>query len=303
MRLAGSLLLAFAAFANAMQAQSTSANAPADKSTADGRQFEVASVRPNPLPFDELIRTGAPFGIRTQPGRLIGSWVSLKMLIAHAYELKDYQLEGGPDWLSSARFDVNATTAADSTDAHMREMLKALLADRFAVRLHIEPRQMNVETLAPSRSDGRLRAGITPTSAACQARLDAAAAGTPLPGIPERRSSDTPVCGYMLPAMSAQTGAATFTAGGIPMSTLVNWISDELQTPVIDRTRLSGNFDIVFEYDSPRAVKAAGLGADRDTTAPQLRDSLRSQLGLKLERSTEPVPVTIVDSAQRPTPD
>jgi uncharacterized protein (TIGR03435 family) len=267
------------------------------------RQFEVSSIRPNRTSLDELIRSDASFGIRIQSDRLIGSWVSLRTLIAHAYDLKDYQLAGGPDWLPSARFDVNAKASGSATAAEMREMLRTLLAERFGLRLHVETRQMTVETLAPARSDGRLGPGLTLTSAECQALLDAVARGTPLPGIPERRSDDDPVCGYMLPAISARTGAAIFTAGGIPMSTLAEWISDELKSPIVDRTGLSGNFDVVFEYESPRAVAAAKLGADRETTAPQLRDALRSKLGLRLERGTAPVSITVVDAADMPMPD
>lgn len=51
--------------------------------------------------------------------------------IAHAYELKDYQLEGGPDWLTSARFELKAKAAGDATDAQVREMLQTLLTERF----------------------------------------------------------------------------------------------------------------------------------------------------------------------------
>jgi uncharacterized protein (TIGR03435 family) len=85
------------------------------------------------------------------------------------------------------------------------------------------------------------------------------------------------------------------------MSAFANWISSELKGPVSDRTGLSGNFDIMFEYDSPRGD--ARFGAGREITAPQLRDALRAQLGLKLERGTAPVPITVIDAAQRPMPD
>jgi uncharacterized protein (TIGR03435 family) len=266
-------------------------------------RFEVSSIRPNRSSFDDLLGSNAPFGIRVQADRLIGSWVSLKTLITHAYELEDYQLAGGPDWLSSARFDVNAKASRNATAAEMREMLGILLADRFGLRLHVETRQMTVETLVPARSDGRPGSGMRLTSAECQALLEAAARGTPLPALPERRSDDRPVCGYIRPAMSVQTGATIVTAGGVPVSALAQWISGEIKAPVVDRTGLSGNFDVVLEYESPRAVAAANLGADRESTAPQLRDALRSQLGLRLERGTAPVQVTVVDAAELPMAD
>jgi len=270
--------------------------------TSTRAQFDVVSVKPNPLSFEEIVRAGVPPGVWNRPGgRLVGAWVTLKDLIAYAYTLKDYQLDGGSDWTRSARFDVDARADEGAGEEAKREMLKTLLAERFQLQVHVESRSRSVDSLSLLRDDGRLGAGIKPTSAECQAQLDAVARGTPLPPVPDRVAIETPVCGYMLPRVSANSGTISFRAGGISMPILVNWISSEPKGPVVDRTALSGNFDIVFEYDSPRAD--ARLGPGREATAPQLRDALRTQLSLKLERGTAPVPITVIDAAQRPIPD
>ncbi len=77
------------------------------------------------------------FGIQTQPGgRFTAGTSTLKQLIAEAFEVKDYQIEGGPPWLTTDYFEITANAGADATPADVKAMLRTLLADRFGLRTH-----------------------------------------------------------------------------------------------------------------------------------------------------------------------
>jgi len=111
-------------------------------------QFEVASVKPNPsAPFPG--RMGAHVNI--SPGRLVARGESLKELVVDAYGIEDYQVTGGPDWIASARFDVEAKPSGAATREQLLPMLQALLADRFQLAFHRETRQLAVYTLVVSK--------------------------------------------------------------------------------------------------------------------------------------------------------
>lgn len=90
------------------------------------------------------------------------------------------------------------------------------------------------------------------------------------------------------------------------MSSLVSHLSSQLSSPVVDRTNLSGLFDVTLEYLSERSFNGRPAGLDPNSTdplPPPLVGALQQQLGLKLEKEIGPMPVVIIDSAERPTPD
>jgi uncharacterized protein (TIGR03435 family) len=118
-----------------------------------------------------------------------------------------------------------------------------------------------------------------------------------------REPGGPPPCGYLIPGITVASGAVDFAGTGIEHRTLVEWIANELRTPVDDRTGLSGYVDVRFQFESPNAVKGLNLGADRESGAPPLRSALRDQLGLKLERGTGAVQITVIEAARAPTPD
>src|SRR5688572_21499573 len=104
--------------------------------------FEVASVKPS---------VPNPFGLRVPPpviGRFTALNAQLRDLVSIAYGVFDFQIDGGPDWQTSPRFDIQATTTEPvlGIDA-MRPMLKTLLADRFLLKVHSEMREMPIYAL------------------------------------------------------------------------------------------------------------------------------------------------------------
>ena len=134
------------------------ASHPAAQSPA-GLAFEVASVKPsNP---DVPGPSGMPVG-----GRFNASNLTLRELVLRAYELFDSQLDGGPDWPTSRRFDIQAR-ARDPVAGMtaMLPMLKTLLAERFKLKVHTERREMPIYTLVVARDDGRLGPNIMRSTA------------------------------------------------------------------------------------------------------------------------------------------
>src|SRR5688572_26107286 len=198
-----------------------------------GLRFEVASIKPGGSPADAGRAMAAGegggrisipfFGVRVQPGgRLMGT-ANLQSLIMRAYGIRDYQIEGGPKWLTADYFDITAKADKETvTEAEINEMLKGLLAERFGLRVHVETRPSPVHTLTIARADGRLGAGIKPASAECLATLEEQKrSGTrTAPPMPGERERMTPRCGVTSESMTARTATATFTMGGQPFSSL-----------------------------------------------------------------------------------
>ena len=126
------------------------------------------------------------FGIQTQPGgRFTAGTSTLKQLIAEAFEVKDYQIEGGPPWLTTDYFDITANAGADATPADVKAMLRTLLAERFGLRTRSDTRQAPVYVLTVARSDGRLGPRLTRTTPECIQQIEQRESGTAPPAKPQ----------------------------------------------------------------------------------------------------------------------
>jgi uncharacterized protein (TIGR03435 family) len=119
---------------------------PAEAGAAAGR----AAATSQPAPASPI------FGIRTQSGGRFLAGASLKRFIANAYEVNDYQIDGGPKWVTSDYFEITANAGADATPADIRSMLRSLLAERFALRLRRDTREAQTHVLTMARPDERL---------------------------------------------------------------------------------------------------------------------------------------------------
>jgi len=283
-----------------------------------GPRFEVASIKSGVSP-EEMARAAAAsgggggrisfplFGVRPLPGGRLAGVTTLQSLILRAYGIQRYQMEGGPSWLTTDYFDIAAKAERDTaTEAEINEMLKSLLAERFGLRVHVETRQVPVYTITVARADGRLGAGLKRTSLECEATLEErkrTGAAAPRPSGPPAQM--TPTCGLVMMGMTARTSAATVTIGGRPISALVTQISSELGAPVADGTGLAGLFDVALEYESTQRMPGLpppGLDPNSTDSLPvPLPAALQQQLGLKLEKGTGPLPITIVDAADHPS--
>ena len=131
-----------------------------------GPVFEVASIKPGP----PLETSSQPGGF--QPGgRFLVRNTTLRMILRRAYpEFSSYAEQiDGPEWLETARFDIDARAGYDAPVSEIRLMLRALLTDRFGMRVHIEKRQLPMYLLEPARSDRSLGPNIRTSRRDCAA--------------------------------------------------------------------------------------------------------------------------------------
>jgi len=239
--------------------------------------FEVAIVKRNTS--SSLESTWVP-----EPGRFHATNVTLKGYISTAFgqpqqPLAAFQISGGPAWLDSERFDVSAT-APGATPVQMIPMLRHLLEEQFALRTHVETRQLPVYSLVRVRSDGVLGPDMRRTPVDC----DPAA---PHPG--------QPPCG------GGTIIVGTLMARGASMPQIVNGLArlmPGVNRLVLDRTGLSGTYDIDLKW-TPTPVELPGTAVASDN-GPSLFTALQEQWGLKLEPGTGPVPVLVIESASMP---
>ena len=265
-----------------------------------GSRFEVASVKPsNP-------NAVGPGGLPVLPttrqvgGRFIASNITLRALVKDAYDFYfDFRIEGGPDWQTSRRFDVQATAEDPAADrVAMRPMLRALLADRFKLKVHTEMREMPVFALVvarPGNDDRRLGPNLTPSTADCS--NPAPVSGADITAL--LQAGKVVPCAIM-PAPARVAGSYTERANGVSMAALASSLTAQTGRVVHDRTGLSGLYDWELTYD--RSIR--GLATAPSTSdSPVLTTALQEQLGLKLESTRGPVEVLVIDSAELPGPD
>jgi uncharacterized protein (TIGR03435 family) len=287
------------------------ARADAQPAADASPHFEVASIKRGLSPADAGRAAAAsggtftfPFvGVRVQPGGRLIANTNLQGLILRAYGIESYQVEGGPAWLTTDYFEIAAKAERETaTDAQLFDMLKSLLVERFGLRVHVETRQAQVYMLTMARADGRLGSGLTRTSPECEREIEERKRTGAAPPSPPRL---TPLCGN-ISGMITAAGAETWAMGGRPFTDLVSRISSDLKAPVVDRTGLGGLFDVLLEFESTRRFPAQRPpGLDVNSTDPlpvPLPAAVQQQLGLKLEKTTGPLPITIIDAAERPSP-
>ena len=259
--------------------------------------FDVASIKVRTTP-------PAPGSVRIQPSpdRYDRINISLRDLILDAYELQPYQLTGGPDWIiDAARFDVAAKASFAPSREQMVLMVQRLLAERFALRVHHETREMPTFVLRLARNDGQLGSQIKRTMVDCEAiKAERATKGaTPPPTV--SGPDNQPICGTRVSVRHLSPGRTTmrFQGSGVTSGELATWLSRNVPRMVVDRTGLMGAYDVdlSFNQDDGMAVAAPSSADD----AVSAFTALQEQLGLKLESSNGPVDVLVIDQAQYPT--
>lgn len=231
--------------------------------TSAPAMFDAASVKPSDA-ADQRQTLGTPGG-----GRFLAHNATVEDLIREAYNLTfEGQLAGLPRWASEARFDVEARAADDAGWDRLMPMLQRLLAERFALRVHRETKDMPAYAL----------------------RID-------------RRSKLVTTAGECPPPPGGKCGGFTTRPGrisgrGVTLGRLAVLLSGRTGRPVIDDTNFLDRVDIDLMW-TVEGIAAAGAGAA--DTGPSIFTALQDQLGLRLDPLQAPRERIVVDSVSRPT--
>jgi uncharacterized protein (TIGR03435 family) len=236
------------------------------------QEFEAASIKPS-APTGGRVRVG----IETMPGgRISMTGVTVKILIQQAYAVRDFQITGGPNWLGSDRYDIMAKPETAVSGDQVKTMVQGLLASRFQLKFHRETKELQTYALVVAKGGSKLKAS------------EMAASGDGRGG------------GQM------RIGRGQFLADGATISGLVDRLGDVLGRSVIDKTGLTGNYDIKLEWTPDeneggmmRVVQGRGDQPPDAPTGPSLMTALQEQLGLKLESTKGPVALLVIDHVEK----
>jgi uncharacterized protein (TIGR03435 family) len=246
--------------------------------------FEVASVKPDSS-------GGLNFSIRIVPGGLRGFNAPLRGLITAAYQIPDSKLSGGPAWVDSARFDIEAKAhldPAEPTEDQISQMLQKLLADRFQLKLHKETKDLPVYELLIAKNGPKLD---PPRGKGCFDPHAGVPPPTPGPGEPPVRP-----CGGFNGNPGQLLGAK------VPMWRFAMNLSRVLGRNVVNKTGLEGPYDITLRWSPNETLGSPALTEPppADNAGPSLFTAIQEQLGLQLKSARGPVEFLVIDHAEKP---
>src|SRR5215471_10857165 len=268
------------------------------QSPAAGRpQFEVVSVKVSPPPLTQI-------GVTNRGGRFVATGFSLKMLVGRGYALPEARVLGGPGWVESERYDIEAKAPDSAAPNQLASMILSLLEDRFRLKAHKETRELPVYELVVPKNGPKMKLSEDQTPPAPAGPPPGGRGAGPLPA--------SPFDGGPLPRGVSGFGIAggrfTFQGSAIPVATLVNALQQRVDRPVIDKTGLKGLFDIKLEWTPGAEAPPSPFGPNPngpppppvDDSAPTIFTAIQEKLGLRLESSKGPVDVVVIESAEKP---
>lgn len=229
---------------------------------ASAQRFEVVSIRPNTV--DDINQRF----VQGQPGgrmRFVG--MPLSTFIMTAYDVWSFQILGGPSWIDTDGWDVVAQAEGIQgrlTRQQLSPRLRAMLEDRFQLRTHREARQVAGYSLVVDDRGPKLR-----------------------PNTDGR--------------VSNRSNRDTLNAKKVPMTWFAAFLSQKFRSPVIDETRLNGEYDFILHW-APESISPSASDDPLDSKYPSIFTAVREQLGLRLIKQTVPTEMLVIDSVQRPSP-
>ena len=239
--------------------------------------FEVASIKPSKT------NSGVTAGVGNGQGG--GRNITLKGLIAAAYRVQEFQIVGGPRWIGSDRFDVEGKAENPRADPdQLRLMLQSLLEDRFQLKLHRENKQAPIYALVVAKDGPKIKLAPDQTS-------------PPVNGPAEQGAG--PNHGAM------RIGGGSLVGNAVTLSLFIRLLSQRLDRTVVDKTNLDGRFDIRLYWTPDVGEVALDPGGNplppADATGPSIFTAIQEQLGLRLESTTGPVDLIIIDHVEKPS--
>jgi uncharacterized protein (TIGR03435 family) len=254
----------------------TPLQAPAPAVAGGTPAFDVVSIKRNPEPGTNY-PLSPPVG-----GRLALRNQTVRGLISSSYGVQDYQIIGGPGWLRTDGFDIDALAEATPPPPppEMLLRIRTLLADRFNLVMHNEQREFPIYQLVMSRGDGLLGPNIR--RGECVPRS---------PGVGPLPDDPRSFCG-------TNVGGGTMVVRGGTMNLLAQQLGRYagVGRPVVNQTNLTGQFEWELKWtpDSPDGNVPADDGVSIFT-------ALQEQLGVKLEPARGPIDVLVIDRVAPPS--
>ena len=267
-------------------------------------QFEVASIKPSD-PNDRRMM------FRMTPGGGINlHGVTLNALVQQAYDVRDFQISGGPGWISADKYDITAKpeNGSGETPADPRQLndeqrktfqeqtrlrLQALLTDRFQLKIHRETKELPVYALVVAKNGPKLKQNAGENSGLGKGMM--------------------------------RMGPGQFVGQQASLAFLVQSLAQMLGRTVLDQTGLKGTYDFELNFapDQSKGVMFAGPGPSDgapapppppgagpgmnkeppppDSSGPTIFTALQEQLGLKLESQKGPVDIIVIDRVEKPS--
>jgi uncharacterized protein (TIGR03435 family) len=230
--------------------------------------FDVVSIKERVVGDRNFV-----VGISISPGRLVDQCANLESLVSFAYSLSAVPpVEGLPDWAKASpggpdNYIVEATMPPGATREQASQMMQTLLAERFKLAFHWEKKMMPIYALVVANGGFKLK--------------------------PYDPQKDPPLYGGQLAACVPEDPRCHWIAlvPG-PLSNFAKSLSGSVDRPVIDRTGVTGDYSIGFNWAGDTSV---------DSPLPSLPTVLRDKFGLELKADTGPVDVLVVDHAEKPT--
>jgi len=233
-------------------------------------KYDVSAIKPN-------ADSNFHFAFRIErDGALYATGITLRRLMMTAYNVQGFRLIGGPGWVSSRRWDLQAKPSRAASDNQIRPMLRTLLEDRFRLRVHSETRNMPIYELIAGRR------------------------GSKLQKVEDSESK---------PDIQTGNGLIRFTKATV--TTFASQLSYALARPVIDKTGISGEFRFELKWtpvpgeDGGPASSGLPPGTPDQPVStpdgPSIFTAIEEQLGLRLKPGRGPVEVVVIDTAEMPT--
>lgn len=251
-------------------------------------RFAVVSIKPN--------RSGCcpVFGVGNGAGG--GKYVTLKMLIALAYRVQQFQISGGPTWIDSDRFDIEGKVEDPKADFdQLRLMLRSVFEDRFSLKLHHETKRTSVYALVPVNGGPNLELSADQSS-------------------PDINGPAPKGAGPNHGAI--RMGAGTIAGNAVTLSLFARMLSQRLDRPVVDRTNLTGRFNILLQWAPSETenrfdpggsefqesiIDTTGRSVSVDHSGPSIFSAIQQQMGLRLQSAKAAVEFLVIDHVDKPS--
>ena len=237
-----------------------------------GARFDVVSVKRN-------VSGEVASSLRPEPTGVTGINVTVMRLIRVAYQVADFQVVDAPGWFTSDRYDVTARSSQPLSMTQLGPPLRALLAERFGLRI-VQSRRDSTVLELQVEPGGKL------------AMKPSQPCGLAAPNAPVARTGAPPCF---------SSNAGELIARGVTTGMVAQELTRRLERFVIDRTGLADTFDFDLRW-APESAGVPAAGEAPLSDLPPLITAVREQLGLRLVQARVPVDVFVVEAASRPTP-